>query len=180
MAIKEVIKMGHPTLRLTAKELTQDEVNSKWMKSLLDDMRDTMNHLGGIGIAAPQINESYQVAIIHLPPESDRYEDVEESQEFVIINPKIKVLDEQTQIFWEGCLSVPGLRGKVERPAHIKIDYLDLDYKEQSIELSGFLATVFQHELDHLFGVLYVDKVIENSLMYEEEQQKFHSEDVNT
>ena len=175
MAIREVIKMGHPTLRLKAKELTEAEVKSKWFSALLEDMRDTMNSLGGIGIAAPQINESFQVAIIHLPEDSQRYPELESTSEYIIVNPKITILNDEVQTFWEGCLSVPGLRGQVTRPSKIRIDYYDTDFKEQSIELEEFLATVFQHELDHLFGVLYVDKVVNNSLMYEEEFVHFHS-----
>ncbi len=176
MAIREVIKMGHPTLRLVAKELEEDEVKSPWFQELITDMRETMKACGGIGIAAPQINESFQTAIIDLPEESDRYPDAPESHEYIIVNPKITLLNEEKQTFWEGCLSVPGLRGQVTRPAKIRIDYKDENFVDQSIELEDFLATVFQHELDHLFGELYVDKVVNNSLTYEEEFAQFHTE----
>ena len=108
--------------------------------------------------------------IIHLEEDSERYPDLVESKKFIIFNPSISVLDETKQEFWEGCLSVPGLRGPVSRPRKIKVDYLDENAKENSIELEDFLATVFQHELDHLFGKLFVDRMEDISLLaYEEE-----------
>ena len=122
------------------------------------------------GLAAPQIGLSRQLAVIHLEEDSERYPDLVESKKFIIFNPSISVLDETKQEFWEGCLSVPGLRGPVSRPRKIKVDYLDENAKENSIELEDFLATVFQHELDHLFGKLFVDRMEDISLLaYEEE-----------
>ena len=175
MAIKKVIRMGHPTLRLTARELTREEILSKETKTLIDDMRETMAHESGIGIAAPQINVSLQAAIIHLPSENPRYGELEEGGEYVIFNPKWEVLDDELQGFWEGCLSVPGLRGMVERPRKIKLTYLDLEARAQELVVEDFLATVFQHELDHLFGVLYVDRVEDPKLlMYQEEFEEFY------
>ena len=110
------------------------------------------------------------MAIIKLSEESDRYPDMEDTEEFVIFNPKITVIDETEQGFWEGCLSVPGLRGFVERPRSIRVDYLDENAKSKSIEIEDFLATVFQHELDHLIGKLYVDRMKDiTTLMFEDE-----------
>lgn len=175
MAIKKVIRMGHPTLRLRARELTPAEITSKETKELVNDMRQTMAHESGIGIAAPQINVSVQAAIIHLPSESDRYGELENSGEYVIFNPKWEVLDPTGQSFWEGCLSVPGLRGLVERPRKIKLTYLDQDAQAQELVVEDFLATVFQHELDHLFGTLYVDHVKDPKLlMFQEEFEEFY------
>jgi peptide deformylase len=95
---------------------------------------------------------------------------MEDTEEFVIFNPKITVIDETEQGFWEGCLSVPGLRGFVERPRSIRVDYLDENAKSKSIEIEDFLATVFQHELDHLIGKLYVDRMKDiTTLMFEDE-----------
>jgi peptide deformylase len=125
---------------------------------------------GGIGLAAPQIGISKQLAIIKLSEESDRYPDMEDSESFVIFNPKISVLDENEQGFWEGCLSVPGLRGFVERPRSIRVDYLDENAEPVFIEIEDFLATVFQHELDHLIGKLYVDRMKDiTTLTFEDE-----------
>ena len=140
------------------------------MQDLITDMWDTMYAYDGIGLAAPQIGLSRQLAVIHLEEDSERYPDLVESKKFIIFNPSISVLDETKQEFWEGCLSVPGLRGPVSRPKKIKVDYLDENAKENSIELEDFLATVFQHELDHLFGKLFVDRMEDISLLaYEEE-----------
>ena len=118
-----------------------------------------MAEAGGIGLAAPQIGVLKQVAVIKLDRESERYEIKENSEEFVIINPSLEILDNTKQGFWEGCLSVPGLRGYVERPRQLRITYLDEDAIQNEIIVEDFLATVFQHELDHLFGYLYVDRL---------------------
>ena len=170
MTVRKVIKMGNPLLREVAKEFTKDEILSEDMQDLITDMWDTMYAYDGIGLAAPQIGLSRQLAVIHLEEDSERYPDLVESKKFIIFNPSISVLDETNQEFWEGCLSVPGLRGPVSRPRKIKVDYLDENAKENSIELEDFLATVFQHELDHLFGKLFVDRMEDISLLaYEEE-----------
>lgn len=154
MAIRKVARMGHPVLRKKARELTQEEIKSPEIKRLVQDMLETMSEYGGIGIAAPQVHESVQLAII------DYQEDGTDSLPLtVVINPKITVLDEEAQGFWEGCLSVPEIRGLVYRPRKVKIDFLDLNGKPKTIVAEDFLATVFQHELDHLFGVLFVDRV---------------------
>jgi len=170
VTVRKVIKMGNPLLREVAKEFTKDEILSGDMQDLITDMWDTMYAYDGIGLAAPQIGLSRQLAVIHLEEDSERYPDLVESKKFIIFNPSISVLDETKQEFWEGCLSVPGLRGPVSRPKKIKVDYLDENAKENSIELEDFLATVFQHELDHLFGKLFVDRMEDISLLaYEEE-----------
>lgn len=170
MAVHQIIKMGNPILREVAQELTKEEILSPEIKILISDMWETMEHAGGIGLAAPQIAIPIQMTVIRVPKDSERYPKAEESDEFVIFNPKITFLTDETQGFWEGCLSVPGLRGFVERPKKIRVDYLDQNAKEQSIELDDFLATVFQHELDHLIGKLYVDRMKDiSTLMYEDE-----------
>jgi|TARA_B100000287_G_C20506240_1_gene731185 peptide deformylase len=170
VTVRKVIKMGNPLLREVAKEFTKDEILSEDMQDLITDMWDTMYAYDGIGLAAPQIGLSRQLAVIHLEEDSERYPELVESKKFIIFNPSISVLDETKQEFWEGCLSVPGLRGPVSRPRKIKVDYLDENAKENSIELEDFLATVFQHELDHLFGKLFVDRMEDISLLaYEEE-----------
>ncbi len=106
---------------------------------------------------------------------------METTEPYVIFNPRITVLDKELQVFWEGCLSVPGLRGYVERPRKVKIDYLDENAKERTIEVEDFLATVFQHELDHLIGMLYVDRMEDvSTLMFEDEMvlQEVNEEEV--
>lgn len=175
MTIKTIIRMGHPTLKRVADLITQDEFNSQELKELLNDLYETMKIEKGIGIAAPQIGISKQVALIELPPDSDRYGELQATPLLTIINPVVTILDSTLQGFWEGCLSVPGLKGYVERPTKIRVDYFDISGVAQSITAEGFLATVFQHELDHLFGVLYVERMTNISqLMFIEEYKKFH------
>ena len=169
---KEIIKMGNPILREKAEPFTVEEILSPETSQLIDKMWRVMDEAGGIGLAAPQIAISKQLTVIRLGDSSERYPGIENSPEFIIFNPKISVLDNENQGFWEGCLSIPALRGYVERPKKILVRYLDERAKEMEVELDGFLATVFQHEIDHLFGKLYVDRISNNELIvYEEEME---------
>ncbi len=175
MAIRKVARMGHPVLRQVGEELTEKEIKSPEIKRLIADMIDTMHEYGGIGIAAPQVHESIQLALLEFEEDSERYPDMGEQPLLVVINPKITVLDETEQGFWEGCLSVPELRGLVHRPRKIKVDYLDENAKPQEIVAEGFLATVFQHELDHLAGKLFVDKIKDlTQFAFTEEYRRYH------
>jgi peptide deformylase len=183
MAVREVLKMGHPTLRVKANPIPLEEIQSREFRNLIQDMFETMEKEEGIGIAAPQIGISKQVAIVGVPKDNPRYPETPESEEdddfdiLVVINPKVTVMDETPSGFWEGCLSVPGLRGYVERPSKIKVEFTDLEGEAQVMEVSGFGATVFQHELDHLDGVLYVDRVSDiTKLSYMEEYLEFHDD----
>lgn len=146
-------------LREQARELTAAEIGSPEIRRLIDDMIETMHEYGGIGLAAPQVHEPIQLAIIEFEDDNPRYGKTGSQPLQVFINPKIKVLDATEQGYWEGCLSVPEIRGLVYRPRKIQVDYLDQDGKPQSRVAEGFLATVFQHELDHLAGTLFVDRV---------------------
>ena len=162
--------MGNPLLREVAQDFSAEEIKSRDTKDLLADMWDSLEAAGGIGLAAPQIGISKQLAVIKLSEESSRYPDMEDSEAFVIFNPTITILDDSEQGFWEGCLSVPGLRGFVERPRKIRVDFLDENAEPRSVEVENFLATVFQHELDHLVGKLYVDRMKDiTTLMFEDE-----------
>jgi peptide deformylase len=168
--------MGHPTLRKIAQTVSLEEIHSHEFKVLLQDLYDTMKFEGGIGIAAPQIDVSKQVTLIELPKGDSRYGSLEQTPLMVIINPIIKTIDQDLQGFWEGCLSVPGLRGYVERPRKVEIHYLNEKGEEQKIIAEDFLATVFQHELDHLFGKLYIDRITDTTkISYAEEFSEFYS-----
>ena len=161
MAIRKIARMGHPVLRQTARDLTEKEIKSGEIRRLIQDMIDTMREYGGIGLAAPQIHESLQLALIEFE-DSERYPDEGAENNLplsVFINPKITVLDATEQGFWEGCLSIPEIRGLVYRPRKIQVDYLDIHAVPQTIVAEGFLATIFQHELDHLGGTLFVDRL---------------------
>lgn len=170
MAVREILRMGQPVLRRPARPLTDAERTDPALKTLVDDMVDTLDASGGIGLAAPQIGESLRLAIIRVPGGPSRYGELETIPLTVYVNPEIEVLDRVRQGFWEGCLSVPGLRGWVERPREIRVRWLDLDGRPQSAEYTGFLSTVFQHEFDHLDGHLYIDRMTDMTrLMFESE-----------
>lgn len=176
MAIKEIVRMGNPILRNANAPIEEQEFASEALQELIQDMKDTMDHLGGIGIAAPQIGVNKQICIIDVDPENPRYENEEATEFLVICNPIIKSLTDEKQGFWEGCLSVPGLRGYVERPSSISLDYKDQLGHSMQIEAHEFLATVFQHELDHLFGKLYIDRIKgPEYLSFESEYSQFHT-----
>ena len=142
-------------------------------------MRDSMKHYGGIGIAAPQIGVSLQVALIELP-DVNRYGEEINLPLTTFINPKIEYLTQEEQGFWEGCLSVPGLRGYVERPKKVMVSYLNEKGEAKEILAEGFLATVLQHELDHLSGTLYIDRIKDPKLLtFQEEFDTFIKEKNN-
>lgn len=176
MAAREILRMGQPVLRRRARPLTDAERADPALRTLVDDMVDTLDASGGIGLAAPQIGEPLRLAIIRVPGGPSRYGELESIPLTVYVNPEIEVLDLVTQGFWEGCLSVPGLRGWVERPCAIRVRWLDLDGEAQSAEYSGFLATVFQHEFDHLDGHLYVDRMTDMTRLVFESELDTHLE----
>lgn len=168
--------MGNPILRKKTAQVPKDFLKSDDFRQLMSDMFDSMKHYGGIGIAAPQIGEDKQIAIIELMG-FNRYGEEVNLPLTVFINPEIEFLTTEEQGFWEGCLSVPGLRGYVERPKKIKVKYLSDSGEHKEIIAEGFLATVLQHELDHLQGILYVDRVRDPKLLtYQEEFEQFIQE----
>ena len=166
--------MGHPTLRQKAKPLQKRDLAKVRFKSLLSDMVDTLRDYGGVGLAAPQINESIRVVIIEIRDANLRYGVQELFPLTIFVNPEIELIDSQTEGFWEGCLSIPGMRGYVERPQNISVSYINELGEDDTLELHGFPATVLQHELDHLDGVLYVDRMKDlSSLSFEDEWARY-------
>ena len=152
MAIKEILKMGDP--RLLEKSKTIKDLNTVDLDQLIQDMIDTMEANDGAGLAAPQIGINIQLVIFGFK-KNDRYPDAEEVPFTVLINPKITPIGDEIEDGWEGCLSVPGLRGVV--PRYKKILYQGIDQYGKKIErkVDGFHSRVVQHECDHLFGILY-------------------------
>jgi len=151
VAIRKILKFPDQDLRIKAKpvESFDDE-----LKTLTDDMFDTMHSVNGIGLAATQIGVAKQVAVIDISPEKN--------EPLVIVNPAIQILDpSKTEDYDEGCLSVPGFFEKISRPSDIKLTYQDLNGKKQEIKPEGLLTKVVQHELDHLNGRLFVDHISE-------------------
>jgi len=174
LAVREILRMGHPLLRQPARPLEPGEAGTARIGQLIDDMVDTLRQAGGIGLAAPQVGESLRLAIIRIPGGPTRYGEVPSMPLTVFVNPTIEVLDERAAGYWEGCLSVPGLRGWVERPQHVRVRALRPDGTEFELELQDFQATVFQHEFDHLDGRLYVDLVRDPKQLVFEDLLELH------
>jgi peptide deformylase len=154
--IRQVLRMGDPLLLQRSAEVTQ--FNSEELKQLLVDMRDTMAHLNGAGLAAPQIGVLQRVVIFGVHANA-RYPDVAEVPDTVLINPKLEPLGAAMEEGWEGCLSVPGMRGWVPRWQRLRYSGYDERGRRFEREVEGFHARVVQHEVDHLDGVLYPMRV---------------------
>lgn len=150
--IREVLKMGDP--RLLERSQPVEAFGTVQLRELVVDMRDTMAHLNGAGLAAPQIGVPWRVVIFGVT-QNPRYPDAEEVPDTVLINPVITPVGEEMEEAWEGCLSVPGMRGVV--PRFMRVRYQGFDESGQAIDRSvqGFHARVVQHECDHLDGILY-------------------------
>jgi peptide deformylase len=150
--IRAVLRMGDPRLLQRSREV--EAFGTPGLRALIDDMRETMAHLNGAGLAAPQIGVPLRLVIFGVQ-RNPRYPDAEEVPDTVLVNPVIEPLDARMEDGWEGCLSVPGLRGVV--PRHARIRYLGFDQNGERIDrvAEGFHARVVQHECDHLDGVLY-------------------------
>jgi len=156
MAVKNVLRMGDPLLLQKAQRVT--EFNTPALDALIADMFDTMADHDGAGLAAPQIGVSRSVVIFGVES-NPRYPHVEPVPTTILINPEIKILSEETDEMWEGCLSVPGLRGLVSRYTRIHYAGLDQYGVRFEREAHGFHARVVQHECDHLDGILYPRRI---------------------
>lgn len=156
MAVYEILKMGDPRLLRVAKPVT--EFGTAELQTLIADMFDTMKAANGAGLAAPQIGIDLQLVIFGYQ-NNVRYPDAPPVPPTVLINPVVTLLDDEMVEGWEGCLSVPGLRGVVERHSRIRYSGLDADGHPIAREADGFHARVVQHECDHLVGVLYPMRV---------------------
>jgi peptide deformylase len=177
LAILKVARLGHPVLREQCRDLTREEILSDRIRRLVRDMKSTMDEYGGVGLAAPQVHEPVRIALIEFSADGTRYATCESQPLLVLFNARVSVLDPTPAGFWEGCLSLPGLRGWVERPSKIRVDYLDASAEPQQLVAEGFLATVCQHELDHLDGVLYVDRIADpRRFAFLEEFARYHQE----
>ena len=152
MAIKPVLKMGHPILLEVAEKI--EEFNTPELEALIQDMQDTMTSLNGAGLAAPQIGVSLQLVIFCFK-ENQRYPDAAEVPFTILINPEITPLSDEIEDDWEGCLSVPGLRGVVPRFTQLRYQGFDQFGNVIDRSVEGFHARVVQHECDHLEGILY-------------------------
>lgn len=160
MTVRQILRMGHPVLQLIAPNVT--EFNTAILDTLIDDMFETMRSAGGVGLAAPQIGASSRIVIFGFGKNA-RYPDAEPVPETILINPIITALSDMMEENWEGCLSVPGLRGMVPRFNRIRYQGFDRFGNIIDREAQGFHARVVQHECDHLNGVLYPSRITDFS-----------------
>ena len=159
MALRQIVTLPEPVLRRKAKPITKFDKN---LQTLIDDMIDTMRDAPGVGLAAPQVNISQQLAVIEYSEDEDEEEEAEGAPPapkklFVIINPEIVKVSEEKVNGVEGCLSIPGLVGEVERYEAIQVKALNRHGSPVKLKLDGWMARIFQHEIDHLNGVLFTD-----------------------
>ena len=174
MAILKIARMGHPVLAEPAKPVASPQAPE--IRRLVADMVETMIDANGAGLAAPQVHVPLRVVVFQAP-DSRAEQELSEDERYdhtapltVLINPEIAVMDDSQEGGWEGCLSVPGLRGFVERPAHIRYRGFDLEGREVARTAKGFHARVVQHEVDHLNGILYPQRMNDLSrLIFESE-----------
>jgi len=174
MAILKVARMGHPVLRAKARPLEAAEIRSTVVQQLIDDMFETMAEYQGVGLAAPQIHESVRLFVAGIPARSreddddeddddedddDEDDDDDEMPLIALINPEITPVGREMVDDWEGCLSIPDIRGRVPRAQSIVVKGYDRNGKRVEIKSSGFSARVIQHETDHLNGVLFFDRM---------------------
>jgi peptide deformylase len=180
MAILKIARMGHPVLMRRADPVADPA--SPEIRRLVGDMLETMVDANGAGLAAPQVHVPLRVVVFQAPaertpPEAERFE--ASAPLTVLINPEIDILGPERESGWEGCLSVPGLRGLVERAAHIR--YRGIDHEGHRIErvARGFHARVVQHECDHLDGVLYPQRMSDlKQLIFESESRHWLSSEM--
>jgi peptide deformylase len=172
---REIVEIGNPVLRERAREVTPEELRSDAVQSLIDDMIETMRAANGAGLAANQVAETLRVAVVEVRPGNPRYPYKPPIPLTVIVNPVIEPLDDDVEQINEGCLSVPDLRGEVPRHVNVRLRYLDREGVEHEEVRRGLTAGTFQHELDHLDGVLFVDRVEDpRTLTSWAEFERFH------
>lgn len=158
MAVRDIIKIGTPSLRERSRELTEEEIRSPDLADLVQDLFETMRTARGVGLAAPQVGENVRVVVLDVKP-NPRYPYIEASGELVLVNPVLTPSSAAREEDWEGCLSIDNLRGRVPRWVDLSVSYHLPGGEKRRIEVSGFLARAIQHECDHLDGILWVDRL---------------------
>jgi len=158
MAVLKVARLGHPILRQVAEPVSPEAIGAPEIQRLIDDMFETMDDHDGAGLAAPQVHVSRRI-VIYGVASNPRYPDAESVQTTVLINPTLTPLTEQQEEDWEGCLSVPDLRGKVSRFTRVRVEACGREGKPLCFDAEGFHARVVQHECDHLDGKVYLDRM---------------------
>ncbi len=159
VALLIIIRLGHPKIQEGAEPVSSEEVRSREIQRLIDDMVETMRDAHGVGIAAPQVHVSKQIIVIEVSPENPRYPNHPAVPLLVLLNPTITDHAETTEAGWEGCLSVPDLRGLVPRWTRLSVSGLDRRGQAVRLDAEGFFARVLQHEVDHLHGRVFLDRL---------------------
>lgn len=154
----KVAKLGHPILRQIARPVADDELLDSATQRLIDDMIETMRDAAGVGLAAPQVHVSRKIQVVEIRP-NPRYPTAPTFPLMVLVNPEIEPLTDELLENWESCLSVNDLRGRVWRPAAVRVRYQDRFGEPREFEFEGFPATVVQHETDHLLGKVFLDRM---------------------
>lgn len=154
--IRDIVHLGHPLLRAQAEPVT--DFDASWIRQITTDMLATLMDSNGVGIAAPQIGESFRIIIIASEPNA-RYPLAPRMEPVIMINPVYQISDPHQDKDWEGCLSIPGIRAMVPRYRAVLVTYQDQTGRNNTLLLNDFVARVFQHELDHLQGLVYLDRV---------------------
>jgi peptide deformylase len=173
MTILKIAKLGHPVLRQMAKTVDLNDLAERSMQGFIDDMIETMHHEGGVGLAAPQVNRSKQIVVLEYA-ENERYPDEVSIPLTVLVNPILSDYSQETKEGWESCLSLVDFRGLVPRSTTVTLDAYDRQGKKIHKTVSDFEAVVLQHELDHLKGFVFLDRMKDlTQLSYQEEFEEF-------
>jgi peptide deformylase len=175
MSILKVARMGHPVLRAKARSLDRSELKTPPVQKLIDDMIETMVEYHGVGLAAPQVHEGVRlfVAVLDSPDEDDG-----EAETFVLVNPEVVLVGTDVVEDWEGCLSIPDIKGRVPRARELKVRALDRQGDRIELRAHDFPARVIQHETDHLDGILFFDRMRSfDSLTFVDEYSKYWLKD---
>ena len=179
----QIVQAGDPVLRKQGRPLTKDEISSPSIQQLIELMRETMREAPGVGLAAPQIGLSIQLAVIEDQPEYLAHHSAADLAELqrsavpfqVIINPELSFVDSSSAEFFEGCLSVEGYQAVVSRALNVRVECLNERGEEITINAHGWYARILQHEIDHLNGTLYIDRMNTRTLTTSENMFRFWS-----
>lgn len=171
MPVRPIVRLGHPSLRTPAQPVVPGEIASPELQALIDDMIETMREARGVGLAAPQVGSEVQIFVYEAPSPPDRIDPIPLQ---VVVNPMISPHSREMVYDWEGCLSIPDLRGLVPRHGEVRVQGIDRDGKPVDHVVAGFEARIVQHEYDHLNGVIFLDRMRDlRSLSYTAEWESY-------
>lgn len=176
MAVLDIVRIGEPVLRAVAEPVDESQLATPGFQRFLDDLIETMRAANGAGLAAPQVGVSRRVFCVEVH-DNPRYPYKPDLDLRVLVNPELRVLSGETLTSWEGCLSIPDLRGALPRALEVEVSYLDRDGRRVTEEIRGLSAVTFQHEQDHLDGILFVDRVEDTRTLTTWDAFRRHHED---